>query len=72
MAKRHKWKEISRRRSMIHNTVCRCEDCGLERAQFMDFGHHRIAFRRGGEAWVPVNRTPECLPATSSVCRGES
>lgn len=59
MAKRHKWQEVSRKRSMIHNTVSRCEDCGLERAKFMDFGHHQLAFRVNGGKWVE-SKTPEC------------
>lgn len=61
MAKRHKWTEVSRKRSMIHNTVSRCDACGLERAQYMDFGHYRTAFRADGGRWVE-SKTPECKP----------
>ena len=59
MGKRHRWLEVSRKRSMIHNTVSRCENCGLERAQYMDFGHYRTAFRVNGGKWAEC-KTPEC------------
>ena len=59
MAKRHKWQEVSRKRSMIHNTISCCEICRLERAQYMDFGHYRTAFRIDGGKWVE-SKTPEC------------
>lgn len=57
--KRHRWQEVSRKRSMIHNTVSRCENCELERAQYMDFGHYRTAFRMNGGSWIE-SKTPIC------------